>query len=149
MASVMHEVWDDDNSEVGFIIARKSVLGDTELAFGCGIPTAHGAAKIGDIRRVYQDLEDGVYFTGVLRGIPDGAENEVMVGRPYMKIGDNYYYGDIIERSVLDVALAVKDNEEAYENCTEELKQAIDSMIDKHFPDNESFINPDGLFGNV
>jgi len=149
MASVMHEVWDDDNSEVGFIIARKSVLGDTELAFGCGIPTAHGAAKIGDIRRVYQDLEDGVYFTGVLRGIPDGAENEVMVGRPYMKIGDDYYYGDIIERSVLDVALAVRDNEEAYENCTEELKQAIDSMIDKHFPDNESFVNSDGLFGNV
>ena len=52
----------------------------------------------------------GTYFTGVLVGIPENAEyyTSALVARTYTKIGDKYYYGEPVVKSVYEVSLAIK-----------------------------------------
>ena len=71
-----------------------------------------GAVSIfGD--NAYDEL--GTYFTGVFIGVPKtkDAYNEKLLTRTYVKIGDTYYYGKPIEKSVYETALAVKNQYDA------------------------------------
>jgi len=148
-ASAMYEVWDNEKTEIGFIIAKKTALGDTELKFGCGVPTVYGVAKLGDFERIYDFDDTSVHFTGVLTGIPSGQEDCVLVGRPYVKLDGVYYYGDPIERSVLEVARAAKADTETFETYSQELKAAIERIIAIHsetFSENETFIDVKDLY---
>ena len=129
-----------DADEYGFIVTRKSLLGDNQLVFGTntsdtsgtspdGVKYVYGAAynKEKGIDEVYatdgsvfgsaywKDVE-GVFFTGVLTEIGEPAYQDKLVVRAYAKVGDNYSYGDEIVRSIRDIAQNAYDdgNREEY-----------------------------------
>ncbi|MBQ8759747.1 MAG: hypothetical protein IJZ20_08660, partial [Clostridia bacterium] len=54
--------------------------------------------------------ELGVYFTGVYVGIPETSDayKTDLVSRPYVKVGDNYFYGAPIVKSIYGAALDIK-----------------------------------------
>ncbi|MBQ8758529.1 MAG: InlB B-repeat-containing protein, partial [Clostridia bacterium] len=54
--------------------------------------------------------EYGVYFTGVYTGIPEtaAAYKTSLVSRPYVKVGDRYFYGKPMVNCVYDTALVLK-----------------------------------------
>ena len=119
----------DACTEYGFVVTRKTLLGGdyTKLNLKGVTVTANGvtasanadevlvvaaAAYDGKVTRTY--THDGAtfgteymgieetFFTGILTGIPSGMEAEVFVGRPYIKIDGNIYYGNCIERCYND-----------------------------------------------
>ena len=50
---------------------------------------------------------DGIYYTCVLTGMTGYNQyHETMVVRPFIKIGENYFYGTTMEKSLYEVALA-------------------------------------------
>lgn len=120
--------------EYGFIVAVASVLGDKPLMFGentsdnagvtpDGVRYMYGAAfnKEKGIDKIYatngeifssaywKEIE-GIYYAGILTGIPEAAFSERIVVRPYARVGDTYSYGETITRSVRDIAQNAYDN---------------------------------------
>ena len=71
--------------------------------------------------------DDGYYFTVVLINLPESRYNDAVVGRPYVKIGEQYYYGTPVVKSIYSVAkeLAQKDG------LSPEVKAVVDSIIEK------------------
>lgn len=89
--------------EYGFLVTRKTFLGDAPLTFDFPDLAVSGKAydkATGlDIRHATDD--DGtVAFSGYLYGIPAGYEDDVLVARPYLKSGDTVFYGDAMEGAV-------------------------------------------------
>ncbi len=58
----------------------------------------NGSAFGNEYRCVYE-----TFFTGVLVNIPEDEKNTVFVARPFLKIGDTYYYGECYESSYADI----------------------------------------------
>lgn len=97
----------------GFLVTREAYLenGDaSRLFFGISRPDGSPAYAYadayekdpvsGEIRKDIQkavDDEGTVTFTGVLVGIPVSREDEVMVARPYLRIGEHTFYGDPVK----------------------------------------------------
>ncbi len=123
-----------DADEYGFIVATASALGNNQLVFGEntsessgvspeGVKYVYGAAydKENGIDKVfatsgemfgsaYWEEIEGVFFTGILTGIPESAFDDRLVVRPYARIGEAYAYGDEIRRSIRDIAQNAYDN---------------------------------------
>ncbi len=128
-------------SEYGFIVARRVTLAenglaDNKLAFDCGVTTASGVAyQIDDDGRVlsnkvWDEADEVTYFTGVLVEIPETEEalNEILVGRPYSKIGEQYFYGTPVAFSIADVAMNLVESEAVY-NMTAEEQEKIAELL--------------------
>ncbi len=121
--------------EYGFIVTRKALLGSydiSELAFNGnntsttgttanGVPYVSGAAYIKDsgIDKIYStdgdafeelSLGEGYYFTVVVHNIPEAqaSYSEKLVARPYLKTSTGIAYGEAVERSIYEVALAIR-----------------------------------------
>lgn len=89
--------------EYGWIVARKITIGDSELTFkldnstGKTFVSAIAFGKTTDNEVIDKWLtNDGstIVFSGVVMGIPEGMENDVIVARPYIKYtqsGDVFY----------------------------------------------------------
>ena len=115
-------------SEIGFIATREELLGDKELAFGNtkangvattpdGVKVVYGATydkatgkdliytKDGNIfqTQLWKNVE-GTFFTGVITNIPESAYEDRFVVRPYALIDGEYVYGEVIRKSVRDIA---------------------------------------------
>lgn len=57
----------------------------------------------------YENAEPGFYFTGVVVGMNGYAQYTTdLVARPFIKIGDVYYYGAPMVRNIYDVAKALQ-----------------------------------------
>ena len=57
--------------------------------------------------------DDGYYYTAVLTGIPKANYKDALVGKTYIKVNGEYYYGDAIVRNIYDLAQAYADKYEA------------------------------------
>ncbi len=88
--------------EYGWIVTRKTVLGDNELTFKLDNGTrktfvsaiAFGKTSDGKVIDKFISNTDDIVFTGVVTGIPEGMEDDVIVARPYIKYtesGDVFY----------------------------------------------------------
>jgi len=122
-------------SEYGFVVTRKTLLGDDYSKLNLkgidsvsatvtttgknsdGITVVAAAAYNGTVDRIY--VQDGkvfglqglydTFFTAVLYGLDtDVRKSEVFVARPYAKIDGIYYYGDCHETSYNDVKAAAE-----------------------------------------
>jgi methionine-rich copper-binding protein CopC len=126
-AAYVNEAQIDAATEYGFVITRAVMLsgdysklnlegltvketGTTSGINNDNIRVVAGAAYIKDIKNlVYANNGDvfgadlrGVsdtFFTGLLCNIPENQRDDVLVGRPYIKIDGVYYYGDCYETS--------------------------------------------------
>ncbi|MBQ8759746.1 MAG: hypothetical protein IJZ20_08655 [Clostridia bacterium] len=93
-------------------------LDTIDMPFLCGIAykpssnkdiiyTTDGSTFGDDVN--YEDgfERGGIYYTCVLTGMTGYNQyHETMVVRPFIKIGENYFYGTTMEKSLYDVALA-------------------------------------------
>lgn len=101
-----------DNSQIKKVSTSAYVKGSKDLVY-CDsydeAQTLFGDKAIND---------SGVYFMGICIGIPETATayKTGLVSRPYVKVGNEYYYGDPIVKSVYEVAKAIKD--ECTQNST-------------------------------
>ena len=124
--------------EYGFIVTTKTRLDNAnlsgnELVFGADVLYSHGAAydKELNIDSIYEILKDDVFFVGVLTGIPEAKScyEELIVVRPYIKYAQsNYVYGNFYERSILDVAKALRDG--GYKDMSDDAKKKIEAILE-------------------
>ncbi len=120
-------------SEYGFIVTLKSLLGDKELTHNCGVSFVsgvnYGVVDEKNVDLIYKEEGDNLFFTAVVYGIPDNAAayKSAFIVRPYSKRGDYYYYGDKVEKSVLDVAKAIRDG--GYTKVTETDKAYVEKIL--------------------
>ena len=102
----------------GFLVTRASFLTDgnaDSLTFdlvradGSGKPAyATGDAYVKDAesgeittdKQSAVDDDGNVTFTGVITGIPEGHEDEVMAARPYLVVGTHTFYGGVAKATV-------------------------------------------------
>lgn len=96
-----------DASEYGFIVSRKTLLGDTELTFDSEkyvFGKAYDKAAGIDLQSGVSD-EGDVTFGGFVYNIPADKEADLLVARPYLKANGATFYGAPLETSVSDVIL--------------------------------------------
>ena len=101
-------------AQYGFIVSLETLLGENELNhnFEQYVEGLNYIAEGPDaLDKVYEIENDNVFFTAVVYGVPEekDAYMENFVVRPFTKLGDTYYYGAPIVRSVLSVAEALRD----------------------------------------
>ena len=143
-------------TEYGFIAARADKLAaeNAQLNFDFE-KTVSGAAYVKEngivtLDKVY-DMSDNmeeIIFTGVLTNIPEKYYTYEISARPYMKVmtanGIHTVYGDVITRSLYDVANAVladKNN-----GLTDEEVQILENIVKSSLPDDEIFFPAGDLF---
>ena len=109
--------------EYGFLVARKDILGDSDLTFAFKAPDANkplyisGAAysKEDNVDLQYEVKPDGTtVFTVVCVNIPEAHYSTELVARPYAKYSNNNglaftLYGTSVTRSIAQVAQSIKD----------------------------------------
>ena len=71
-----------------------------------------------DIRAVFYNIP-----------ITTAGVQTVIASRPYYKVGDTYVYGEITKTTLYDTAKSIKDNADAWENCTESMQQYIMEVL--------------------
>lgn len=59
---------------------------------------------------------DGVYFTAVMTGVPETEYQTKLVVRPYAVMNGKVFYGNVVEKSLYEAALEVKNSEGYEEN---------------------------------
>lgn len=124
--------------EYGFIATRSTILGNnglslTDLTFDMADGTyVCGKAYVKNTTdRIYETLDDGIIFTGVVTGIPALKHyyEEEIVARPYIIYGDgNIVYGEPRARSIVSVAQAIRDG--GYANLDETSAARIKSILE-------------------
>ena len=72
--------------------------------------------------------ENASYFVAALTGIPAKNYKTVICGRTYVKIGDVYYYGDVVEASIYDVAVSIQGTD-GYQTMSDKDKAVIDNIV--------------------
>ena len=115
--------------EYGFIVTLERNLGEldaTAFTFELDVKKAVGVNYGYDpdinknVDRIFEIDGDNILFTAAIYGIPEteAAYREKMVVRPYLKDADGEcYYGAPVVRSVLEVAVAIRDG--GYEKVDE------------------------------
>ncbi len=104
-------------TDYGFVVTRKTLLGDNELTLGMtDIPTLTGYAKQAGGREIVYETETNTELgvvagvnkaiTAVITGIPEGSESDDYVVRPFFVIGGNNYYGNAVTQNYAAVAAA-------------------------------------------
>lgn len=130
--------------EYGFLIATKEALGNTELVFGseingedklnytpAGVKFVYGAAYIKDSRDLVFETDrvnSRIGFAGALTGISAANYDSVLVGRTYVKVDGNYYYGETISKSIREVAKEIKSRED-YDSLEDSIRGVIDNIV--------------------
>ena len=116
---------DEKTAEYGFIVTRESFLEDKGMDYLTfkhnDVTYVFGANyKAGtDVDKVYETVDDNVFFTAVIYGIKASEEayRERLVVRPYIKYDGNTLYGTPMARSIYSVAKSLKDS--GYKNLNE------------------------------
>jgi hypothetical protein len=93
-------------------IAADSVTVDSNIKKLIGVSYGYDSKIDKNVDRIYEIEDNNIFFTAALYGMPetDEAYRQKIVVRPYLKDKDgNYYYAQTIIRSVLDVAIAIRD----------------------------------------
>ncbi len=141
--------------EYGYVVARADQLEETgsQLNFDFS-NVASGTAYLkndgGVVTKnyVYEMLDDETIFTGVLTNIPKQYYTAVLTARPYMKVktenGIHIIYGDVISRSIYQVARAILADEN--NGLSEEELTIIRDIVNSVQPDNETFVDIGGLW---
>ena len=133
---------DDSITDYGWIVTRKSLLGDKDLTFDCGVKFAKGYGRENgeDIKRFYEETDEAKIFTAVLYfseneadGLPEARKlGEELVARPFVKVGDEIYYGDAVTKSIFQYILdAYKENGELWNSFSYEVQEYYLSILDK------------------
>ncbi len=121
----------EEADSIGFIVSLETLLGETELTHDCGINFVEGANydKELDVDKIFAMDDETIFYTAVVHGIPDTADgySSKFVTRPYVKRGDKYFYGNAVSCSLLDVAIAVRDND--YAGVTDEQKTILENVL--------------------
>ncbi len=141
--------------EYGFVIALKDALtaandnideefqiyfaDETDGETVSGVKLKLGKAYDGtDYNKVTEDgsylgkaamKAPGYYFNAAVIGIPESAYNTTICARTYINIDGYYFYGNIIEKTLADVARSVTTTGAYLEN--QELKAVVDDIIAK------------------
>ena len=104
----------DTGAAFGTLYIPKAVLGENELTINT--PTVVNVeqkqwATESVKQNNTEDYQEGYeYFNAVLTGIPEEHYDEEIVARSYVYANGQYYYSDLIERSIAQVAAyALKD----------------------------------------
>ncbi len=85
-----------NNFSLGVLVLPEPLLGEEELT----IDTAQVLVIHADLW--YEQTGVARYFTGVLIGIPESCKKVKCVARAYVRIGENYFYGEPIKYSYQD-----------------------------------------------
>ena len=103
-------VFPDEGLKELFLVSTEKLLGNTPLTAECGKPfVKHVNYKEGDgIDEVFGVVDDGATyrFSAVLYDFPKTKESYTtsVVIRSYVKVGDVYFYGDVLTDTVYDAA---------------------------------------------
>ena len=114
------------DADVTTVVAKAYEKGKTDIIYLNAMGSADTAkAMFGDA--ALDTL--GVYFTGVYVGIPETADayKTVLVARPYVKVGERYFYGAPIAKSVYDAATELKAT---YEKDGKEVPEYITKVLE-------------------
>lgn len=128
------KVQKENADEYGYVVARKVALTtagveSADFTLDTDVKKVTGAAYVkNSIDKIYAIENDNVFFTAVIYNIPESNYEDVLVIRPYIKSGDLVVYGDAVERSVYQVACAIKDG--GYNGLDEHAKQKVDAIIE-------------------
>jgi len=142
--------------EYGFIVARADQLKDegAQLNFDFSNIVSGSAYLMNDNgvvtkNHIYENLDDEIIFTGLLTNIKPKYYTAVLSARPYMKIktsnGIHTIYGDVISRSIYQVALSVLADEN--NGLTDDEINIVRAIINATQPDDETLIDIGGLWG--
>ena len=118
--------------EYGYIVARTSALGESELTFDVGCPIASGVAyrSDGSVDKLYALEDDRAYFTAVLIGITPERYGESFTVRPYLIYNngtrDVTVYGEARRLSLREAAGALLA--EAGETLSAEQKALLEEI---------------------
>lgn len=97
--------------EFGFLASRAGRLGDDELTFALdNTQTKKYVSKAVDKDKVTADpTQTELLWSVVLKSIPKTKENfeEILIVRPYIKIGGTTYYGTEARKTILETAQAL------------------------------------------
>lgn len=117
-------------TEYGFIVTLEKLLSDKELTHSSGVVYAEGVNyRKDEVDIVYNTDENNVFFTAAIYGVPKTkqAYTENFVARPFTKTGDTYTYGTPVVRSILSVAMAIRDKN--YENLDEDTISSVKAIL--------------------
>ncbi len=137
-----------DYAEYGFIVARKIYMPEnTELTFelenktDVGLPLyTHGVAyrvENGNVTidHIFAVEAETMLFTAVFEGIPESMIDDVLIFRPYAKVGEKYYYGNSTEGSVKSVTQQIFTSDgatttnSAYDALDNDTKAYVNSIL--------------------
>lgn len=114
-AAVKSKFMEDKSlTEFGYIVARAEKLGGAELTANM---TSVKTIVSPSFKRVdgevtinkYEVGTDNTTFAAVLVNIPNTNYGDKFAVRPYVVYGGEYYYGDTMKASILEVAESLKD----------------------------------------
>ena len=128
------------SASYGWIISRQTALKRASLtnnsftydsAVASNVAVLKGENYKQDREEVYHFDKDeaNVYFTAMLYNIPNDMYEDVFVARPFATIGNATYYGKAIEKSMYDVACAIRNS--GFEGCSAAQQTYIQRIIDK------------------
>jgi len=128
--------------EYGYIVALEDTLngagitsadGFAGFTHSAGVKSIEGKAYVKgkNVDYIYEQLEEGIDFTGVLTGIDYSLHSATaIVTRPYVKIGRYYYYGQALARTPGYVAMCIKNDSEVYDALDDRGKAFVDQIIE-------------------
>ena len=119
---------DKSLTEFGYIVARAEKLGGAELTANM---TSVKTIVSPSFKRVdgevtinkYEVGTDNTTFAAVLVNIPNTNYGDKFAVRPYVVYGGEYYYGDTMKASILEVAESLKDS------ATGDVLKVVDKII--------------------
>lgn len=101
-------------TEFGYIVARAEILGDAELTANTSVNKIISPSfkKVdGEVTiNKYERGTDDTTFAAVLVNIPNTNYGDKFAVRPYVVYGGEYYYGNTMKASILEVAESLKDS---------------------------------------
>jgi len=120
-------------TEYGFVVTRSVLLTEagvskndftleSDVAKVKGV--SYGKVDGKDVDRIFETKGNETFFTAVVYNIPANMYTDVVVVRPYVKIGETVNYGDAMSASIYEVAQKLKTSEN-YENY----KTVVDKIL--------------------
>ncbi len=127
-----------DLAEYGYIVTRQTILTtlgveksdftmeNINLTKGTHYVQGVSYGTVGDkkVDRIFETKENETFFTAVVYNIPANMYKDVIVVRPYVKIGENVTYGEAMSASIYEVAERLKASDK-YES----FKDAVDKIL--------------------
>jgi len=125
---------DSELVEYGFIVTRKVILDNLGIAaesFDMTIDTdayvkgiTKGVDNGKEVDRIFAKEGINTFITAVVYNVPADKYSDVLVVRPFVTVGDETVYGNVMQASILEVAQKLKTSEN-YENY----KTVVDKIL--------------------